>query len=66
MSGIPSTTEQSVSKAQDWDVDIAYGYETVELTAAEKDMNVKTILSQITSRYAVITKNKILQSIEVL
>lgn len=60
------STEKTLSEAQNWDVDIAYGYETINLSAAESDHNVKTIVTQIGSRYSELIKNKTLQSIEVL
>lgn len=64
LGGESGSTEKAVEEAQKWDVDIAYGYEAIELSAAETDPNVKTILSQIDSRYAPLVKNKILESIE--
>lgn len=57
---------QKDTTGQNWDVDIAYGYETIDLSAAKNDANVKAILSQITSKYGEVIKNKNLQSIELL
>lgn len=59
-------TEKAIAEAQNWDVDIAYGYESINLSTAESDQNVKTIVSQIGSKYSELIKNKTLQSIEVL
>ena len=52
--------------AQNLDVDIAYGYETVSLSSVETDSNVKNIISQITTKYSQLIKGKSLQTIEVL
>jgi hypothetical protein len=48
------------------DVDVAYGYETISLETTTTDKNVKSILHQINSKYELLTKDKSLQSIEVL
>ena len=52
--------------AQNLDVDIAYGYETVPLSQVETDTNLQVILSQINSKYSQLTKGKSLQTIELM
>ncbi len=66
LGGVAGSTEKAVAEAQKWDVDIAYGYETIQLSAAETDQNLKMILSQIDTRYAPLVKNRVLESIEML
>jgi len=48
------------------DVDIAYGYENIDLNRISADKNVQSIISQINMKYATLMKNKALESIEVL
>lgn len=55
-----------VSEGQNLDVDIAYGYETISVEAVDTDKNLKNIVGQINSKYALLTKGKSLQTIEMM
>lgn len=52
--------------ADNLDVDIAYGYENVDLETVKTDVNLKNIISQINLKYSKLVKGKTLQTIEVL
>lgn len=54
------TTEANSAKL---DVDIAYGYENIELQQASTDKNIQTIISQINTKYSTLMKNKVLDSV---
>lgn len=46
------------------DVDVAYGYEKMELAAAETDRSVQTVVKQIRGKYGELTKGKSLETVE--
>jgi len=49
--------------AGNFDVDIAFGYEKIELSVADTDGNVQAVLGQIKSKYSALLRNKTLDNI---
>jgi hypothetical protein len=48
------------------DIDIAYGYEKIELSQTSTDKNIQTIISQINTKYFPLLKSKVLDSVKLL
>jgi hypothetical protein len=63
---VSTTPVESEAKDQSLDVDIAYGYENVSLSAVETDRNIKNIIGQIEQKYATLIKGKSLYAIEMM
>jgi len=66
VSSVSANSKTQIKPTAKLDIDIAFGYEKIELGQTTTDKNLQTIISQINNKYAPIVKTKILDSVESL
>lgn len=63
---VPTNPKTKFAANSKLDIDIAYGYEKIELSQTKTDKNIQTIISQINTKYSPLVKSKVLDSVESL